>query len=92
MGVWKAKREARKSIWFRVPASLKQGFDELRQRAEAEGMCGGTFAAAPGTAGLAASRRVATQQAERKGTRRATNDDGCRGQHETHSNGARAVS
>ena len=59
MGVWKAKREARKSIWFRVPASLKQGFDELRQRAEAEGMCGGTFAAAPGTAGLAASRRVA---------------------------------
>jgi hypothetical protein len=47
MGVWRPKQEATKSIWFRVPASLKQEFDELRQRAESEGMdAGSTFTAA----------------------------------------------
>ena len=48
MGMWRQKQEESKSIWFRVPASLKKEFEELRQRAEAEGM----DAAATFTAGL----------------------------------------
>jgi hypothetical protein len=49
MGVWRPKQEESKSIWFRVPASLKREFEELRQRAEAEGMdAAATFTAALG--------------------------------------------
>ena len=50
----KAKRRASR-IWFRVPASLKKEFEELRQRAEAEGM----DAAATFTAALWRSQAVA---------------------------------
>ena len=47
MGIWRQKQEESKSIWFRVPASLKKEFEELRQQAEAEGMdAGATFTAA----------------------------------------------
>lgn len=38
MGVWRAKQEESKSIWFRVLASLKKEFEELPQRAETEGL------------------------------------------------------
>jgi len=49
MGVWRSKQEESKSMWFRVPASLKREFEELRQRAEAEGMnVTATFTAALG--------------------------------------------
>ena len=47
MGIWRPKQEESKSIWFRVPASLKKEFEELRQQAEAEGLdAGTTFTAA----------------------------------------------
>jgi hypothetical protein len=47
MGIWRQKQEESKSIWFRVPASLKKEFEELRQQAEAEGMdAAATFTAA----------------------------------------------
>ena len=47
MKIWQQKQEESKSIWFRVPASLKKEFEELRQRAEAEGLdAGATFTAA----------------------------------------------
>jgi len=47
MGIWRPKQEESKSIWFRVPASLKKEFEELRQQAEAEGLDAGmTFTAA----------------------------------------------
>lgn len=47
MGIWRQKQEESKSIWFRVPASLKKEFEELRQQAEAEGMdASATFTAA----------------------------------------------
>ena len=49
MGVWRSKQEESKSMWFRGPASLKREFEELRQRAEAEGMdATATFTAALG--------------------------------------------
>ena len=47
MGIWRPMQEESKSIWFRVPASLKKEFEELRQQAEAEGLdAGTTFTAA----------------------------------------------
>jgi hypothetical protein len=47
MKIWRQKQEESKSIWFRVPASLKKEFEELRQQAEAEGLdAGSTFTAA----------------------------------------------
>lgn len=47
MGIWRPKQEESKSIWFRVPTSLKKEFEELRQQAEAEGLdAGSTFTAA----------------------------------------------
>jgi hypothetical protein len=47
MKIWRQKQEESKSIWFRVPASLKKEFEELRQQAEAEGLdAGATFTAA----------------------------------------------
>jgi hypothetical protein len=49
MKIWQQKQEESKSIWFRVPASLKKEFEELRQQAEAEGLdAGATFTAALG--------------------------------------------
>ena len=41
MKIWQQKQEESKSIWFRVPASLKKEFEELRQQAEAEGLDAG---------------------------------------------------
>jgi hypothetical protein len=47
MGVWRPKQEESKTIWFRVPASLKKEFEDLRQQAEAEGLdAAATFTAA----------------------------------------------
>ena len=47
MGAWRPKQEESKTIWFRVPASLKKEFEELRQQAEAEGLdAAATFTAA----------------------------------------------
>jgi hypothetical protein len=47
MKIWRQKQEESKSIWFRVPASLKKEFEELRQQAEAKGLdAGSTFTAA----------------------------------------------
>ena len=49
MGVWRPKQEESKTIWFRVPASLKKEFEDLRQQAEAEGLdAAATFTAALG--------------------------------------------
>ena len=49
MGIWRPKQEESKTIWLRVPASLKKEFEELRQQAEAEGLdAGATFTAALG--------------------------------------------
>jgi hypothetical protein len=47
MGAWRPKQEESKTIWFRVPASLKKEFEDLRQQAEAEGLdAAATFTAA----------------------------------------------
>ena len=49
MGMWRAKQEESKSMWFRVPVSLKQEFEQLRQQAEAAGLdASATFTAALG--------------------------------------------
>ena len=49
MGMWRARQEESKSLWFRVPVSLKKEFEELRQQAEAAGLdAGATFTAALG--------------------------------------------
>jgi adenine-specific DNA methylase len=49
MGVWRPKQEESKTMWFRVPASLKKEFEDLRQQAEAEGLdAAATFTAALG--------------------------------------------
>jgi len=49
MGMWRPKQEESKSMWFRVPVSLKQEFEQLRQQAEAAGLdASATFTAALG--------------------------------------------
>jgi hypothetical protein len=49
MSMWRPKQEESKSMWFRVPVSLKQEFEQLRQQAEAAGLdASGTFTAALG--------------------------------------------
>ncbi len=93
MGVWKSKQEASKSIWFRVPASLKQEFDELRQQAEAEGLdAGATFTAALGR--LAKQLREELQRGK-PGAKEAGRQPKAKvvdSSMENHANSARAVS
>ncbi len=49
MSMWRPKQEESKSMWFRVPVSLKQEFEQLRQQAEAAGLdASATFTAALG--------------------------------------------
>ena len=71
MGVWRPKQEESKTIWFRVPASLKKEFEDLRQQAEAEGLdAAATFTAALGAVGQTAARGIAPDENSADGGRR----------------------
>jgi hypothetical protein len=71
MGMWRPKQEESKSLWFRVPVSLKQEFEALRQQAEAAGLdASATFTAALG--------RLAKQLREELGSTAARADGAVR--------------